>query len=302
MRSIFFLFAFLIPTVVQAQTPELIVRMSSRTDSVAQFLARGSDLQKNAPASMSALFDGVSSARPVFRSRSRAKSSTTTIPAYVLAVRDSSSLSAVRDRWQDAPSVEYVQENFQYVLETRSTSRVEALRTFLSSASRQNNAFADSLDHLDVIRARDAQTLTRGDPGIRIGIIDTGIDLAHPDLEGQSYINAAEDVNGNGRFDAGDLDGVDADGNGYVDDVAGYDFVDRPGLDLVGEYLDRDPDATPDTSGRFTSHGTFVAGITSGSGSNEPGSVLGVAPGADTCRFAPLGRTVTARRTTSPRP
>jgi len=280
MRSIFFLFAFLIPTVVQAQTPELIVRMSSRTDSVAQFLARGSDLQKNAPASMSALFDGVSSARPVFRSRSRAKSSTTTIPAYVLAVRDSSSLSAVRDRWQDAPSVEYVQENFQYVLETRSTSRVEALRTFLSSASRQNNAFADSLDHLDVIRARDAQTLTRGDPGIRIGIIDTGIDLAHPDLEGQSYINAAEDVNGNGRFDAGDLDGVDADGNGYVDDVAGYDFVDRPGLDLVGEYLDRDPDATPDTSGRFTSHGTFVAGITSGSGSNEPGSVLGVAPGA----------------------
>lgn len=292
MRSLFFLFALLIPTVVQAQSPELIVRVSSNAVPVAQLLDQGGDLQKNAPASMQALFDGVSSALPVFRAPGLAKSSTPSIPAYVLAVRDSSTLSTIRARWQEVPDVEYVQENFEYAVETRPGLRArrfqervpqafpqdQALST--NQAFPQDNAFADSLDHLDVIRARDAQTLTRGEAGIRIGIIDTGIDLSHPDLEGQSYINAAEDVNGNGRFDAGDLDGVDNDGNGYVDDVAGYDFVDRPGLDLIGEYVDRDPDATPDTSGGITSHGTFVAGITSGSSSNRPGGVLGVAPGA----------------------
>jgi subtilisin family serine protease len=286
MRPFLFLVALLIPTLAQAQSPELIVRVSSSTDPVARYLDQGGDLQKNAPASMTGLFDGVTSARPVVQRHGTAKSSAPSIPAYVLGVQDSSSLATIRKRWQNAANVEYVQENFDYFVETRADPRTPSRRARpawvrTSELVRpQDNTFADSLDHLDVIRARDAQTITRGIPGVRIGIIDTGIDLGHPDLDGQSYINAAEDINGNGRFDPADLNGVDDDGNGYVDDVAGYDFVDRPGLDLIGEYVDRDPDATPDTSGRITSHGTFVAGVTSGSSSNEPGSVLGVAPGA----------------------
>ncbi|MEO0010023.1 MAG: S8 family serine peptidase [candidate division WOR-3 bacterium] len=61
-------------------------------------------------------------------------------------------------------------------------------------------------------------------------VLDDGLDLFHPDIEANLWINAPEDVNGNGRFDTlpypdGDLDGVDQDMNGYADDVVGWDFV-----------------------------------------------------------------------------
>jgi len=80
-----------------------------------------------------------------------------------------------------------------------------------------------------------------------IAIVDAGVCWEHPDLMGNMWINSPEDVNQNGRFDAADLDGVDADGNGYVDDVVGWDF---------GE---NDNDPREDT----IEHGTAVAGAAS---------------------------------------
>lgn len=251
---------------------ELIVRLDDTGTDVERALS-GS---KSAQASQGELFDGVLSSRPVF-ARSTRKSRADDIAAYVVRVPDSTVLRRLQSRWEGLEGVRYVSDNPTFQIPD--APRVAKLSRI------PENAFADSLDHLNVIRAREAQEITRGDPSVRIGIIDTGIDFEHPDLATQLYINDAEDLNGNGRFDESDLNGVDDDGNGFVDDVSGFDFVDRPGFDLTGEYENRDPDARPDTSGRITGHGTFVAGIATGGLANRERGVLGVAPDA---RFVSL--------------
>lgn len=80
-----------------------------------------------------------------------------------------------------------------------------------------------------------AWSRTQGNASTTIAVIDSGIELSHPDLRGHLSINAAE---AQGR------PGVDDDQNGLIDDVHGYDFH-------------RSTGAPHDESG----HGTHVAGI-----------------------------------------
>jgi subtilisin family serine protease len=90
--------------------------------------------------------------------------------------------------------------------------------------------------------------------GIVVGHIDSGIDLDHPDLVNQLWINAGE-IPGNG---------IDDDLNGFIDDVNGWDFGDN--------------DSNPNDDGASPGHGTHTAGTVAGDGSN--GTLTGVAPGA----------------------
>ncbi|MCD6162870.1 MAG: S8 family serine peptidase [candidate division Zixibacteria bacterium] len=107
-----------------------------------------------------------------------------------------------------------------------------------------------------------AWDLVRGDTTthIIIGIDDTGVYYNHPDLQGNMWINGPEDVNGNGIFDAGDNNGVDDDGNGYTDDVVGWDL----GMN------DNNPQENSPT------HGTHVAGCASEATDN---ATAGAGPG-----------------------
>ena len=101
------------------------------------------------------------------------------------------------------------------------------------------------------IDAFEAWDITNGS-GVTIAVIDSGIDAAHPDLAPNLWTNPGE-IAGNG---------IDDDGNGYVDDVHGYDFVNDDG----------DP---ADSDG----HGTHVAGSAAARGDDGEG-VVGVAYGA----------------------
>lgn len=64
------------------------------------------------------------------------------------------------------------------------------------------------------IDAPEAWELERGRGDVIVGIIDSGIDYTHPDLEANLWINPGEIAD----------NGIDDDQNGYVDDVRGYDF------------------------------------------------------------------------------
>jgi len=98
------------------------------------------------------------------------------------------------------------------------------------------------------IGAPSAWDVTTGSADVVVAVIDTGIDLDHPDLAAGLFRNPGE-VAGNGRDD---------DANGFVDDVTGWDFVDG--------------DAAPDDIG---GHGTHVSGTVAARGGNGAG-VTGV--------------------------
>lgn len=87
--------------------------------------------------------------------------------------------------------------------------------------------------------------------GVLVALIDTGVEMTHPDLTGQIWTNPGE-VAGNG---------LDDDGNGYIDDLHGWDFASN----------DNDP---TDAAG----HGTRAAGLIIGNGA--AGKQTGAAPGA----------------------
>lgn len=75
------------------------------------------------------------------------------------------------------------------------------------------------------INAIKAWQITKGDKRIKIAVIDTGVDYNHNDLKNNMWVNEAE-KNG--------TPGVDDDGNGYVDDIHGYDFANKDGDPMDG--------------------------------------------------------------------
>lgn len=75
------------------------------------------------------------------------------------------------------------------------------------------------------IDAENAWKITKGSKSIKIAVIDTGVDYNHPDLKANIWTNEAE---ANGK------PGVDDDGNGYVDDIHGYDFANKDGDPMDG--------------------------------------------------------------------
>ena len=92
-----------------------------------------------------------------------------------------------------------------------------------------------------------------GTRDVIVAMLDTGIDYSHPELSGSIWVNAGE-IPGNG---------VDDDGNGYVDDVYGWNFYD---------------DNNQVFTGSDDSHGTHGAGTIAAAANNGAG-ITGIVPG-----------------------
>lgn len=131
-------------------------------------------------------------------------------------------------------------------------------------------------------------------PATIVQILDTGgFYYEHPDLLSSIWVNEEEDLNSNGTLDEGDLNGIDDDGTGYVDDVIGYDFTECVWYDWQGNCMEEkemDNDPSPDLMESFFSHGTAVASVLGCVTNNEYGLSGVVYPGCVKVQIAKAGR------------
>ncbi len=107
--------------------------------------------------------------------------------------------------------------------------------------------------------AEKAWQVSQGSRDIVVAIIDTGCDIKHEDLANNIWVNPGETgLDAQGRNKA--TNGIDDDGNGFIDDVNGWNFVGNNN-NLVDHH----------------GHGTHVAGIIGAEGGNNKG-IIGIAP------------------------
>ena len=148
---------------------------------------------------------------------------------------------AVIEQLSKMPGVEFVEPNYIYHASALpNDSRLNDLWGLVNS-----NKSSGGVD----IDAQDAWAISTGSENVVVAVIDTGVNYNHPDLKNNMWVNTAE---------ANGTPGVDDDGNGFIDDIHGYDFANSDG----------DPMDDND-------HGSHCAGTIGAEGDNGIG-VVGV--------------------------
>ncbi|MDD4976184.1 MAG: S8 family peptidase [Bacteriovorax sp.] len=147
------------------------------------------------------------------------------------------------------PDVEYIEPNYLYThLDHGGAVQPASIQDPLFKSqwslfnTGHNTWIPNSPPGIDV-NAVKGWEIAKGGSDVVIAIIDSGIDYNHPDLKKNLWINEAEK---NGK------PGVDDDGNGFIDDIYGYDFANEDGDPMDG-----------------LGHGTHVAGIIGASHNGE---------------------------------
>ncbi len=131
--------------------------------------------------------------------------------------------------------------------------------------SQQWSLHTESSDnHLHMDKAWDIEA---GDPDVIVAVIDIGFDVTHEDLQDNIWQNAYEIPD----------NGFDDDGNGYTDDIIGWDFINKPSIDSVSDMVDEDNDPSANAS----THGNRVFGVLGASMNNG----IGIAGIAGNCKI-----------------
>jgi len=108
-----------------------------------------------------------------------------------------------------------------------------------------NDPLYNQQSHFESIELLKAWNFTTGSDNVIIQVIDTGIEIDHPDIQNNIWTNS-EEICGNG---------IDDDNNGFIDDCHGYNHADNTGDNLLGGHW----------------HGTHCGGIISASINNNIG-------------------------------
>ena len=166
---------------------------------------------------------------------------------YLLRFDPDAPLEALKIAYEQNPLVEVVEYNY--------------LRPTLADPVVPNDPQYPEQWNLPLMRLPQAWAIEKGSRDVVIAVIDSGIDYRHEDLAPKAWINPSEIPE----------NGLDDDGNGYIDDVYGWDFTDAPNLQAEGDYLEGDNEPIDERG-----HGTHVAGIAGALPNNGVG-IAGVA-------------------------
>jgi subtilisin family serine protease len=144
------------------------------------------------------------------------------------------------------PNVEYAELNYIVSVCAEPNDSLYPVQWSLNNTGQDYPIWDGTLGHgisdCD-IDAPEAWDVNVGSPAVIVGVIDSGVDYTHRDLNDNMWINEAEMYG---------TEGIDDDGNGYTDDIYGYDFINT----------DSDP---KDDYG----HGTHCSGIIAAEGNND---------------------------------
>jgi thermitase len=147
-------------------------------------------------------------------------------------------------RYEASPNIDYAEPDYEIhpaeVLPTPNDPRYPEIYGLNNTGTHGGLVDAD-------VDAPEAWGVTTGDASTVVAVIDTGVDVKHPDLKNNIWVNEDEVPD----------NGVDDDGNGYVDDVNGWDFFNDD--NSVFDSADDDR------------HGTHVAGTIAAEGNNDVG-------------------------------
>lgn len=144
------------------------------------------------------------------------------------------------------PDVETVEPNYlRHVSTTPNDTRFADMWALQNTGQSVNGTTGTAGDDVKFLPAR-AMARTINPAQVVVAVVDTGADYVHPDLAANMWVNSGE-IPGNGKDD---------DGDGYVDDVNGYDFVGGTGAPVDSGY-----------------HGTHVSGTIAAVGNNALGTI-----------------------------
>ena len=156
--------------------------------------------------------------------------------AVVIKLAQAADFYEFLNYYRSLPDLEYAEPNYTY-----------------QAAIIPSDTYFNNQWYLQKIKATLAWNDVRESQDVAIAILDSGVQIDHPDLQSNIWVNKKEIAGNN----------LDDDKNGFIDDVNGWDFVNSL------------PDPRPKFQPGFTQagimHGTIIAGITAAAGNNAAG-------------------------------